>query len=367
MYGYLILLAVGLALGFQSWRTLFNNYAIDEIGINGFQAGVIQSVREVPGFLALLVVYLLLLLKEHKLAAVSVLVSGLGIAAAGWFPSFAGLVFTTLLMSTGFHYFETINKSLTLQHFNKREAPVVYGKIKSLGALTNIVVGGIIWITSQYFALSWHFIVAGALVMAVGFFSLFLTPVKKAVPLQQKKLIVKKKYWLFYVLNFLSGARRQIFIVFAVFMLVEKYNFQVKEVAILFIVNNMITYFMAPIIAKGINHFGERTILSIEYISLIVIFSCYAFIEDRTTVTVLYILDHVFFSAAMAINTYFQKTGDPEDIAPSMAVGFTINHISAVIIPVIGGALWMLNWRIPFIAGALLAMVSLYFVQKIRV
>lgn len=367
MYGYLILLAVGLALGFQSWRTLFNNYAIDEIGINGFQAGVIQSVREVPGFLALLVVYLLLLLKEHKLAAVSVLVSGLGIAAAGWFPSFAGLVFTTLLMSTGFHYFETINKSLTLQHFNKREAPVVFGKIKSLGALTNIVVGGIIWITSQYFALSWHFIVAGALVMAVGFFSLFLTPVKKAVPLQQKKLIVKKKYWLFYVLNFLSGARRQIFIVFAVFMLVEKYNFQVKEVAILFIVNNMITYFMAPIIAKGINHFGERTILSIEYISLIVIFSCYAFIEDRTTVTVLYILDHVFFSAAMAINTYFQKTGDPEDIAPSMAVGFTINHISAVIIPVIGGALWMLNWRIPFIAGALLAMVSLYFVQKIRV
>lgn len=367
MYGYLLLLVIAMTIGFQAWRTLFNNYAVDEIGINGFQAGVIQSVREIPGFLALLVVYLLLVFKEHRLAAFSILLMGVGVLATGLLPSFGGLVLTTLIMSIGFHYFETVNQSLTLQYFSKKQSPIMIGKIKSLGALTNIIVGGIIWFVAPYMSLSMQFIAFGSIVLLLGIFALTKNPVDKTIPKQQKKMVLKKKYWLFYTLNFLSGARRQIFVVFAVFMLVEKYNFQLKEIAILFIINNIITYFMAPLIGKGINRFGERTILSIEYISLIVIFLSYALIENRTAVATLYVADHVFFSAAMAINTYFQKTGEPNDIAPSMAVGFTINHISAVVIPVIGGALWMLNWRIPFFAGAGIAAFSLFFSQKVKI
>lgn len=367
MYGYLLLLVIAMTIGFQTWRTLFNNYAVDEVGINGFQAGVIQSVREIPGFLALLVVYILLIIKEHRLAALSVFVMGCGVLATGVLPSFLGLLATTLLMSTGFHYFETVNQSLTLQHFNKKEAPLMIGKVKSIGALTNIVIGVSIWFFSQRFALSWIFMLAGTVVIMIGLYSLSRNPIQKIMPPQQKKMILKRKYWLFYVLNFLSGARRQIFVVFAVFMLVEKYQFQVKEVAILFIINNVVTYFMAPIIAKGINRFGERVILSIEYIFLIFIFLGYALIENRTAVGILYVADHIFFSAAMAINTFFQKTGETQDIAPSMAVGFTINHISAVVIPVIGGALWMINWRIPFFVGAGIAGMSLYFSQKVSI
>lgn len=367
MYGYLLLLVVAMTIGFQTWRTLFNNYAVDEVGINGFQAGVIQSVREIPGFLALMVIYVLLIIKEHRLAAFSILFMGIGVLATGIFPSFLGLIITTLFMSVGFHYFETMNQSLSLQYFTKTQAPLMIGRVKSLGALTNITVGVIVWFTSQRFALSWHFIAAGFVVIAIGVYSLFRNPINKEVPLQKKKMVLKKKYWLFYVLNFLSGARRQVFVVFAVFMLVEKYQFKVKEVALLFIVNNVITYFMAPLIAKGINRFGERVILSVEYIFLTIIFLGYAFIENRTAVALLYITDHIFFSAAIAINTFFQKTGDPQDIAPSMAVGFTINHISAVVIPVIGGALWMLNWRIPFIAGAGIALVSLVFSQYVSI
>ncbi|MBI9067283.1 MAG: MFS transporter [Salinivirgaceae bacterium] len=365
MYGYLLLLVIAMSIGFQTWRTLFNNFAVDEIGINGFQAGVIQSVREIPGFLALLVVYILLVIKEHRFAAISIFIMGLGVLATGLLPSFLGLVLTTLLMSVGFHYFETVNQSLTLQYFNKKEAPLMIGKIKSMAALTNIIVGVIIWFSSQKFSLSWHFMVAGGIVMSIGIYSLFKNPVNKNLVPQQKKMVLKRKYWLFYLLNFLGGARRQIFVVFAVFMLVEKYDFQVKGIAILFIINNVITFFMAPIIAKGINRFGERVMLSIEYVFLIFIFLGYAFIENRTAVGIFYVADHIFFSAAMAINTFFQKTGDAEDIAPSMAVGFTINHISAVVIPVIGGALWMINWRIPFIAGAFIAILSLIFAQKV--
>ncbi|MDA3892556.1 MAG: MFS transporter [Salinivirgaceae bacterium] len=367
MYWYLLLLIIAITTGFQAWRTLFNNYAVDEIGINGFQAGVIQSVREIPGFLALLVVFLLLIFKEHKLAAYSAFLMGLGVLATGLLPSYGGLIITTLFMSIGFHYFETVNQSLTLQYFSKQQSPIMIGRVKSIGALTNIAIGAFIWFLSPYLSLASQFIIFGSTVLLLVILALFKNPVDKSLPKQQKKMVLKRKYWLFYTLNFLSGARRQIFVVFAVFMLVEKYSFSIKEIAILFIINNIITYFMAPIVGKGINRFGERTILSIEYISLIGIFLCYALIENRTVVGVLYVADHIFFSAAMAINTYFQKTSDPQDIAPSMAVGFTINHISAVVIPVVGGALWMLNWRIPFIAGAGIAVLSLFFSQKVRV
>ena len=68
----------------------------------------------------------------------------------------------------------------------------------------------------------------------------------------------------------------------------------------------------------------------------------------------------------MGIRTYFQKIGDPKDIAPSMAVGFTINHIAAVIIPALGGLMWILDYRIPFIAGALMSAISLSLVQFIK-
>lgn len=367
MYSYLLLLVVAMTIGFQAWRTLLNNYAVDEIGISGLQMGVVQSVREIPGFLALLVVYLLYLFKEHRFAAFNIVLMGLGVISTGLFPSYGGLVLSTLIMSIGFHYFETVNQSLTLQYFKKEQAAIVIGRIKSLGALSNILVGVIVWLLSSYLCLSTQFIFFGFIVVVLGFYALSKNPTDKNLPKQKTKMILKKKYWLFYVLNFLGGARRQIFVVFAVFMLVDKYRFGVQEIAILFILNNIATYFVSPLVAKYINKYGERLILSIEYISLILIFGAYILVDNRFIIAGLYVADHVFFSAAMAINTYFQKTAEPQDIAPSMAVGFTINHISAVVIPVVGGALWMLNWRIPFVGGVIIAIFSLLFAQMIKI
>jgi len=367
MYAYLMLLVIAATAGHQAWRTLFNNLAVDEIGINGFQIGVIQSVREIPGFLALLVIYVLFFVREHRLSAISVLLVGVGVGLAGFFPSFYGLIFTTLVMSVGFHYFETTNKSLTLQYFNFEQAPHVFAKQKSWAAVANVAMGAFIWLLADHISLQTSFIVTGALVVLFAFWALFWKPENKNIPAQNKGMVLRKRYWLFYVLNFLSGARRQIFVVFAVFMMVQKYHFSVQNVALLFILNNVITYFISPYIAKGINRFGERKMLSLEYISLIFVFLGYAFIESGIAVAILYIIDHIFFGFSMGINTYFHKTGDKKDIAPSMAVGFTINHISAVVIPVCGGLLWMWHWQIPFIAGAILCVVSLGFVQKIKI
>ena len=105
MYLFLFLLTIAVAIGFQGWRTLYNNFAVEVAGLDGFQNGILQSLREIPGFLALLVIYLLLIIREHRLAALSVVLLGIGVAATGMLPTFYGLIFTTLLMSFGFHYY----------------------------------------------------------------------------------------------------------------------------------------------------------------------------------------------------------------------------------------------------------------------
>lgn len=366
MYPFLLILVLTAMMGFQGWRTLLNNFAVEKAGINGLEIGVVQSFRELPGLMVFLVVYVMMVIREHKLASLSLILMGGGIALTGYFPDFIGLTLTTILMSVGFHYFETTNKSLTLQHFNEKQSPIVMAQLRSFGALGNIVIGAIVWFLSGYVSYKISFLLIGLFVVGSGIVTIFMRPVKKEAIPQQKKLILKKKYWLFYVLNLLSGARRQIFIVFAVFLLVEKYHYSVKEIVVLFVLNNVISYFVNPIIGKSINLFGERKVLSFEYIGLFIVFSGYSFIDNRLIIGVLYLVDHIFFNFAIGINTYLQKIADPEDIAPSTAIGFAINHLTAVIIPVVGGLLWVYNYKIPFIAGAFLAILSLYFVQKIK-
>jgi hypothetical protein len=367
MYLFLVMLCIASALGNQGWQTLFNNFAVEKAGVDSVKMGIIQSLREVPGFLTFFSVYILMLIAEHRFASLSIMVLGIGVMLTGFFPSMGGLIFTTVLMSIGFHYFDTANQSLTLQYFIPERVPIVLGKLRSFTALANIGVGLVIWVLSRYLSYQMLFLGIGLAVMLIGLYSLTRNPVDHLLPPQHKKFILKRKYWLFYVLNFLAGARRQIFIVFAIFILVQKYQFSVMHITILFVINNIITYLLSPVIGRTINRFGERTMLTIEYASLIIIFLCYAFVENRWAVTVFYVIDSLFFSFAIAINSFFRKQADPADIAPSMAVGFTINHITAVVIPVIGGILWTFNWRIPFIGGAILACCSLFFSQLVKV
>jgi hypothetical protein len=367
MYRFLLVLTITSTMGLQAWRTLFDNFAVRVVGLNGDQVGIIQSVREIPGFLALLAVFAIMLIKEYRLSALSVLVLGIGVAATGFFPLFGGLLITTLVMSFGFHYYETTNQSLTLQYFEAKITPWVFGKLRGMAAASNIVIGIFIYVLSPLLNFMQLYLLIGSLIAATGIWGLFQNPSDKDIVLQRKKMIFRKKYWLFYFLTFMAGARRQIFVAFAVFLLVKKFHFTVREVTILFVINNVINYFISPLIGRSIIRFGERAVLSLEYFSLIFIFLGYAFVESKWLVAMLYIMDHIFFNFAIAIRTYFQKVGDPRDIAPSMAMGFTINHIAAVVLPAVGGFLWIIDYRIPFIGGAFMSMISLIAVQQIRV
>ena len=366
MFLYLVVLTVGSTVGLQAWTTLFNNFAVEVARLDGDRIGVIQSIREIPGFLALLAIFIIRLVPEHRLSALSILLLGAGIFATGWFPSFAGLALTTLVMSFGFHYYETTNMSLTLQYFDKQTSPWVFGKLRSISAASSIVVGVFIFFMASALDFTRMYLLIGGLIMAMALWGFTRRPTSADIVPQRKRMVFRKRYSLFYFLTFMAGARRQIFIAFSVLLLVQKFGYSVQAVTFLFVLNNAINYFLSPIIGRAIIRFGERKVLSLEYASLIAVFLAYAFTDSKWVAGGLYILDHIFFNFGMAINTFFQKVGDPGDVAPTMAVGFTINHIAAVFLPAIGGYFWIVDYRIPFIAGAAMALISLSAVQRIR-
>lgn len=367
MFRFLAVLTAASMVGLQGYTIVFNNYAVETVHLDGLHIGLTQSIREIPGFLALTAIYVMLIIKEHRLAALSIALLGLGVAMTGFFPTFSGLAFTTLIMSFGFHYYETVNQSLTLQYFSTHQSPLVMGKLRSLAAITSILSAAVIWFLGFVMDYRGIFLVVGAVVFLAGIWATFQDPTHAAVPPQKLRMFLKRRYWLYYLLTFMSGARRQIYMVFSMLLLVKIFHFSVQAITVLFIINNLINWIVNPMIGRAINAFGERTLLTVEYAGVIMVFLTYAYSSSKWVVAGIYIIDYILFNFAVAIRTYFQKIADPEDIAPSSAVGFTINHIAAVFLPALGGYLWMLNYRIPFFMGAVLGFVSLVLAQFIRV
>lgn len=357
----LLLLAVGSAMSFAVWQNLLNNFAIERANFTGAEMGILQSLREVPGFLAFSIIFVLLFIREQRMAYLSLALLGIGTALTGFFPYAIGFYLTTIIMSVGFHYLETLKDSLSLQWLNKQDAPEFLGKMIAFKSMAAIVAFVMVWLLFEQFHLDyqWLYVLGGGVSIAIALFGWLYFPQFNEKVYQHKKLILRKRYWLYYALQFMGGARRQIFVVFAGFLMVEKFGFSVGEISLLFLANAILTIFFAPRIGKWIGRIGERDTLVIEYIGLMVVFVGYALVENATIAIALYLADHLFFSMAIAQKTYFQKIANPADIASTAGVSFTINHIAAVVIPVVFGVLWLKNPAMVFYAGAIMAVFSL--------
>jgi len=363
----LYILAAASPIAFSVWQTLLNNYVIEVVEFTGREIGFLQSIREIPGFLAFTVVWVLLIVRQQNLAIFSLVLLGLGTAATGVFPSVIGLYITTVLMSIGFHFLETMQTSLSLQWLAKNETAKVLGKIISVRSAATLTVLGSLYLGLQFFQPNymWIYALGGGAAICIGLYCWAAFPHFTDDVVQRKELFLRKRYWLFYVLTFLAGARRQIFTVFAGFLLVQKFGFPLEKMVLLILANSAINIWFAPRIGALIGFIGERRALTLEYVGLIIIFLSYAVVENGNLAIALYILDHIFFSMAIAIKTYFQKIADPADIAATSGISFTINHIAAVVLPAALGLIWIINHSAVFVIGALIALCSLTLVQLI--
>ncbi|MYD42683.1 MAG: MFS transporter [Gammaproteobacteria bacterium] len=366
-FSFLILASVAMPIGMSVWQALLNNYAVEQVGLTGFENGIMQSIREVPGFLAFTAVFVLLVLREQTFAVIALAVFGLGIAITGLLPTVYGLYFSVVLMSIGFHYFETVRQSLSLQWLPKRVAPRLLGVLISVGALTSFITFGSVFVLVQWLDFDYKVIyaIAGSIVILMALFLAVALPRFESRVEQRKQIVLRSKYWLYYGLTFLSGARRQIFVAFAGFLLVQRFGYSVANMTVLLLVNHLVNWFAAARIGAWIGRIGEKRALTIEYIGLTAIFTCYAFVETAWVAGLLYVLDHLFFAMAIAIKTYFQKIADPADIASTAGVSFTINHIAAVIVPALLGSLWLESHSAVFLVGAAFAVCSLILSQNV--
>lgn len=363
----LLIMAFIMPLAFSTWAALINNFSKEAAEFTGREIGILQSLREVPGFLAFTAVFLLVFMKEQRLAMVSLLLLAVGVLLTGFFPTVLGLYVTTVVMSIGFHYFETVNQSLTLQWIDKDKSAHFMGKALSVKSAAAILVFASTWVLFEFFDASYQliYVLFGGTSLLLLLYVWAVFPTYSAKVEQTTKLIFKRSYWLYYSLVFLSGARRQIFMVFAGFLLVEKFGYSVSAISLLFLANYVFNLLFASWIGKVIGIVGERKALTFEYVGLVLVFVSYAFVENAQIAGALYIIDHFFFAFAIAMKTYIQKIASPEDMASTAAVSFTINHIAAVILPAALGLLWLISNAAVFLFGAGLACMSLLITQLI--
>ncbi len=360
----LFLMALAMPIAFNAWLALLNNFVIEVAQFDGADIGLLHTVREIPGFLAIGVIAVILVVREQVLAMISLLMLGAATAVTAWFPQMGGILMITLLSSIGFHYYETVNQSLQLQWLDKKRAPQVLGWLVAAGSAATLVVYLGIERLWKPMNLSYDvvYMAAGGATFVMALVCLFAFPQFEGTTAQTKKLILRRRYWLYYALQFMAGARRQIFVVFAGFMMVEKFGFEVHELTRLYLINLVINMTVAPMLGKAVSHFGERRTLNFEYIGLAIVFAAYGgvywFSWGLAVAATLYVIDHIFFALALALKTYFQKIADPADIAPTAAVAFTINHIAAVGLPVPLGLLWLASPAAVFALAAAMALVS---------
>jgi len=368
-----------LSLGFQLWRSLFNNFAVADLGVRADQMGLIQSIREVPGLLGFGVAFLALLLSEMRLAAWSVVLMGIGVAMTGRAVGMSGLLISTLVMSVGLHVFMPCTSSAVLMLVGKDEAPRVLGRLNSLGALAALVGAAIVILGLDVLGFRVLFYATGALLILGG---LAVLPWSRK-PIQppgepssellartptRGRISLRRRYWLYHALQLLMGSRRHMFTTFAVFLLVQQHGVSAQAITVLFLINSVIGTFLFQRFGKLIARFGERRVLTVDFLLLIIVFLGYAFIPLLPVLYVLFVIDQILFGFSIALQSYLQKIAlRPQDLMPTVSMGQTMNHVAAVGIPLVGGVVWeTVGSRYTFLIGVGIAVLSLVLVQWMR-
>ncbi|MBP2699538.1 MFS transporter [Photobacterium lucens] len=357
----LIIIGIASVIANTGWRVVMNNFAVDTVGMTGANIGVLQSIREIPGLLSFTVMFLLMLMSEQRVAILSLCVLGIGVAITGYLPSIYGFYFTTVLMSIGFHYLEAVNRSLSTQVLETESFGQSMGMIREASSFIGLATFIAIILAIQFFDASAKtiFFFCGLTCAALAVYLLSFAHFKEHKIEQKNNIILRKEYSVYYLLTFLGGARRQIFVAFAGLLMVQKFHYSITMMAVLFMISSLATTLTVASIGRFIDRIGEKRALMIEYLALAVVFTSYAFVDNHYLAGGLYILDSILFSFTIALATYFKKTIRSDEIASSSSVSFTINHIAAVFLPFLLGLLWVSNYQIVFFCGAVISCMSL--------
>jgi MFS family permease len=351
---------LAIAFGFGIWQGLFNNFAVEAIGVRADQVGLLQSLREIPGLLGFWLAFLALVMAELDVLSVSAVVMGLGLIAMGMAQTWTQLALGVLLTSTGFHAFYPNSSAVVLMVSEAKETPRLLGLIQMLSAAGAVVASVVIILLVGRLGFSQLFYATGALTVLGGLLS-WGRRGRGARQTQPRKIILRRRYWLYYLLTFLLGSRRHIFSTFAIFLLVKEFGMPTQQTAFLFLLNSVLGVLFYRRMGALVARFGERRVLLITFLLVTGIFVGYITLHSLPILAALFVLDNFLAGLEFALSSYFKKIAvTPEEITSNLSLSQTINHLAAVFVPVLGGVAWeMFDPSVPFLAGVAIMLVSL--------
>ncbi len=363
--GTVTLSAVTVWIGFYSWQILFNNFAVDLFSASAVDVGIIQAVREIPGLLAFGAGALALYFTESRVGAVSIVTLGAGLILCGLSSSLWMLGAATALMSFGFHYFEPNNSSQLLMLAKQGEVGRVQGRLLSFESIAGLAGAGLVLWLTLFLDYRVTFYLLGGAVTLVGLYLTWALPANRSDS-DVRTVTIKREYRLYYTLSFLQGCRRHIFSTFALFLLVKNYGLNITAISSIMLANNVITMFTNRAIGHLSDRIGERRVLASASAVLIVIFAGYAFVDYLAILIAFFLVDNVLVGSSIALKSYLRRIAPPEDLTGCLSFGMTANHITAVVIPVVGGVAWTtMGHEVTFIAGAIVVATDLLFSLKV--
>ncbi|MDW8104383.1 MAG: MFS transporter [Armatimonadota bacterium] len=353
------------AFGFAVYNGIFQNFIREVLHVTPRQLGVLESLREVPGLLTAPIAGTLVAFAEPRLAGLALLVCALGIGATGMAGSYWVLVGFNVWWSIGFHLWASVSPSITLALAGGREGGRHLGRMSAIGSVAVLVALGSARLFKTYLSYQTLFLIAGATIACAGVLAFLLS--SRAAGGKREPIILRREYSLYYVLTFLEGCRRQIFSTFASYVLILVYGTPVQTMLSLAFVNAALGAVAAPIVGRLVDRYGERRMLTLYYVLIACVFAGYALLRDVRWLYALFVTDSVLFSFSMGITVFLNRIVRPGELTPSLAMGTTMNHVAAVIMPALGGVLWSAldDYRIPFWIGFGVVLFSLMAVQRI--
>jgi predicted MFS family arabinose efflux permease len=357
------LFAFSFSLGVS--RTIQNNFWVDVLKVRPDQMGLLITIREIPGFLTVLMAAATMRFAPSRLAIACFAIMAVGYYAYGLATSFGTILPGVVFASIGFHLWNTLNGAFGLAVAKEDDAGRVLGDLQSVGFAAGLLgmVGVFLAVGGLGFSVA--FAIAGV-AMVVGALAVARFP-GHLVHRSPQRMVVRRRYRLFYVLNFLEGCRFEFFQAFGIFLLVQHYRQSVQTIATLFILTALGSALLAPVAGRLIDQYGERPVMSVSYAVMGATFLGFALWHDALAATALYVVYNLVLIGEIGVNTYLKKVAAPEDIRPSFATGTTVMHIPALIVPIMGGVLWdAFGFEVPFLIGAVFIAGSLLATQFLR-
>ncbi|MCX7029476.1 MAG: MFS transporter [Spirochaetes bacterium] len=353
---------VGFALVLQ--MSLNSNFLVDEIGISGRQAGFLEAVRESCGIVAFGILALLAGLGEPLVASIVLLLVWLGLSAYAFVPTYAWVMAMSVVWSQGLHLWMPLPSSMALALAEPGRAGARLGQVSAAGALGSAAGLALAFVLNQLgVKIRPLYLVGGGAALVA---SLACLGIPRAIRTPKQKLVFKRRYLTYYVLNFLEGWRKQITVAFAGFLLVRVYGAKLPEMIALSAGIQAIGYVASPRVGRLIDRLGERRVLFFYYTMVTAMVLCYAFVREKYVLYAVFVVDNATFVLAMAITSYVGRLAPRAERTQTLSMGVAANHVASVAMPFVGGILWsVLGYRWAFLLGIPAAAASVAVVARL--